>query len=81
MPQLSDTFLAELGLQRANHPVHQPGDVPACEIRSLIEQTTIGTRRRRVPEEVKEQVRRHAERRRSQVGYPERLMSIEDRAG
>ena len=38
----------------------------AREIRSLIEQTTTGTRRRRVPEEVKEQVRRYAERRRTQ---------------
>jgi hypothetical protein len=37
----------------------------AHEIRSLIEQTTTGTRRRRVPEEVKEQVRRYAARRRS----------------
>ena len=38
----------------------------AHEIRNLIEQTTTGTRRRRVPEEVKEQVRRYAERRRTQ---------------
>ena len=38
----------------------------AHEIRNLIEQATTGTRRRRVPEEVKEQVRRYAERRRSQ---------------
>ena len=38
----------------------------AREIRSLIEQTTTGTRRRRVPEEVKEQVRGYAERRRTQ---------------
>ncbi len=38
----------------------------AREIRSLIEQTTTGTRRRRVPEEVKEQVRRYAARRRAQ---------------
>ena len=38
----------------------------AREIRSLIEQTTTGTRRRRVPEEVKEQVRRYAARRRTQ---------------
>jgi hypothetical protein len=30
----------------------------ADESRSLIEKTTTGTRRRRVPEEVKEQVRR-----------------------
>jgi hypothetical protein len=36
------------------------------EIRNLIEQTTTGTRRRRVPEEVKQQVRRYAERRRAQ---------------
>ena len=36
------------------------------EIRSLIEQTTTGTRRRRVPEEVKEQARRYAEGRRTQ---------------
>ena len=39
----------------------------AHEIRNLIEQTTTGTRRRRVPEEVKEQVRRYAERRRTQA--------------
>ena len=39
----------------------------AREIRSQIEQTTTGTRRRRVPEEVKEQVRRYAERRRTQA--------------
>jgi hypothetical protein len=39
----------------------------AHEIRNLIEQTATGTRRRRVPEEVKEQVRRYAERRRSQA--------------
>ena len=38
----------------------------AREIRSLIEKTTTGTRRRRVPEEVKEQVRRYAARRRAQ---------------
>jgi transposase-like protein len=38
----------------------------AREIRSLIEQTTTGTRRRRVPEEVKAQVRRYAARRRAQ---------------
>ena len=38
----------------------------AHEIRSLIEKTTTGTHRRRVPEEVKEQVRRYAERRRAQ---------------
>ncbi len=38
----------------------------AHEIRSLIEKTTTGTRRRRVPEEVKEQVRRYAARRRTQ---------------
>jgi len=38
----------------------------AHEIRSLIEKATTGTRRRRVPEEVKEHVRRYAERRRSQ---------------
>ena len=38
----------------------------AHEIRSLIEKTTTGTHRRRVPEEVKEQVRRYAARRRSQ---------------
>ena len=36
------------------------------EIRSLIEQTTTGTRRRRVPEEVKEKVRRYSARRRTQ---------------
>jgi hypothetical protein len=36
------------------------------EIRSLIEKTTKGTHRRRVPEEVKEQVRRYAARRRTQ---------------
>ena len=39
----------------------------AHEIRDLIKQTTTGTRRRRVPEEVKEQVRRYAERRRTQA--------------
>ena len=39
----------------------------AHEIRNLIEQTTTGTRRRRVPEEVKEQVRRYAQRRRTEV--------------
>ncbi len=39
----------------------------AHEIRNLIKQTTTGTRRRRVPEEVKEQVRRYAERRRTQA--------------
>jgi hypothetical protein len=39
----------------------------AREIRDLIEQTTTGTRRRRVPEEVKEQVRRYAERRHTQA--------------
>ena len=39
----------------------------AHEIRSLIEKTTTGTHRRRVPEEVKEQVRRYAERRRTQA--------------
>jgi hypothetical protein len=38
----------------------------AHEIRNLIEQTTTGTHRRRVPEEVKQQVRRYAERRRAQ---------------
>ena len=38
----------------------------AREIRSLIERTTTGTRRRRVPEEVKEQIRGYAERRRTQ---------------
>jgi transposase len=38
----------------------------AREIRSLIEKTTTGNRRRRVPEEVKEQVRRYAARRRTQ---------------
>jgi hypothetical protein len=38
----------------------------AREIRSLIEKTTTGTHRRRVPEEVKEQVRRYAARRRTQ---------------
>jgi hypothetical protein len=38
----------------------------AQEIRSLIEKTTTGTHRRRVPEEVKQQVRRYAARRRSQ---------------
>jgi len=38
----------------------------AREIRSLIEQATTGTRRRRVPEEVKEPVRGYAERRRTQ---------------
>ena len=32
----------------------------AHEMRNLIEQTTTGTRRRRVPEEVKEQVRCNA---------------------
>ena len=41
--------------------------ITAHEIRNLIEQTTTGTRRRRVPEEVKEQVRRYAERRRTQA--------------
>ena len=39
----------------------------AHEIRNLIQQATTGTRRRRVPEEVKEQVRRYAERRRTQA--------------
>jgi hypothetical protein len=39
----------------------------AHEIRNLIKQTTTGTRCRRVPEEVKEQVRRYAERRRTQA--------------
>ncbi len=39
----------------------------AHEIRDLIEQTTTGTRRRRVPEEVKQQVRLYAERRRTQA--------------
>lgn len=38
----------------------------AHEIRNLIEQSTTGTHRRRVPEEVKQQVRRYAERRRAQ---------------
>ncbi len=38
----------------------------AHEIRNLIEHTTTGTHRRRVPEEVKQQVRRYAERRRAQ---------------
>jgi hypothetical protein len=38
----------------------------AHEIRSLIEKTTTGTHRRRIPEEVKQQVRRYAERRRAQ---------------
>jgi transposase-like protein len=38
----------------------------AREIRSLIEQTTTGTRRQRIPKEVKEQVRHYAARRRSQ---------------
>jgi len=38
----------------------------AYEIRNLIEKTTTETHRRRVPEEVKEQVRRYAERRRAQ---------------
>ena len=38
----------------------------AHEIRTLIEKTTTGTHRRRVPEEVKEQVRRYAARRRAQ---------------
>ena len=37
----------------------------AHEIRNLIEHTTTGTHRRRVPEEVKQQVRRYAERRRA----------------
>ena len=39
----------------------------AHEIRDLIKQTTTGTHRRRVPEEVKEQVRRYAEHRRAQA--------------
>ena len=38
----------------------------AREIPSLIEKTTTGTRRRRVPEEVKEQVQHYAARRRAQ---------------
>jgi hypothetical protein len=38
----------------------------AHEIRNLIEHTTTGTHRRRVPEEVKQQVRHYAERRRAQ---------------
>jgi hypothetical protein len=38
----------------------------AQEIRNLIEHTTTGTHRHRVPEEVKQQVRRYAERRRTQ---------------
>ncbi len=38
----------------------------AHEIRNLIEHTTTGTHRRRVPEEVKQQVRRYAEHRRAQ---------------
>ena len=37
----------------------------AHEIRNLIEHTTTGTHRRRVPEEVKQQVRHYAERRRA----------------
>lgn len=38
----------------------------AHEIRTLIEKTTTGTHRQRVPEDVKEQVRRYAARRRTQ---------------
>ena len=38
----------------------------AHDIRTLIEKTTTGTLRRRVPEEVKKQVRRYAARRRAQ---------------
>ena len=38
----------------------------AQEIRNLIEHTTTGTHRRRVPEEVKQQVRRYSEHRRAQ---------------
>ena len=37
----------------------------AHEIRNLIEQTTTGTHRQRVPKEVKQQVRRYAEGRRA----------------
>ncbi len=39
----------------------------AHEIRNLIKQTTTGTRRRRVPKEVKEQVRCYAVRRRTEA--------------
>jgi hypothetical protein len=38
----------------------------AHEIRNLIKQTTTGPRHCRVPEEVKQQIRRYAERRRAQ---------------
>ena len=32
MPRVSDAFLAELGLRRADHPVHECGDDPASRI-------------------------------------------------
>ena len=32
MPRVSDAFLAELGLKRADHPVHEWGDDPGSEI-------------------------------------------------
>jgi hypothetical protein len=38
----------------------------AHEIRELVAQTTTGTHRRRLPREVREEVRRYAERRRAQ---------------
>ena len=43
----------------------------AHEIRELIAQTTTGTHRRHAPREVREQIRRYAERRRTQgAAYP-----------
>jgi phage baseplate assembly protein W len=42
----------------------------AREIRSLVEQTTTGTRRGRIREEVKQQVRRYSARRRVPVNSP-----------
>jgi len=50
----------------------------AHEIRSLFEQTTTGTHRRRVPEEVKEQVRRYAARRRAQGSNWEAITAAND---
>ena len=48
----------------------------AHEIRNLIEHTTTGTHRRRVPEEVKEQARRYAERPRARPQDPGILREI-----
>ncbi len=33
MPRVSDAFLAELGLERADHAAHEWGDDPASKIR------------------------------------------------